>query len=116
MGDMLLAAGVVTALLRRATEGGSYRVHVSLTRAALWILSLGIFDRGYARAVAGTGERHAYLDPELFTASTALGHYQGVTEQVRMSLTPGPITRCSCRAARRDRSGYPGDRATAHWS
>ncbi|HWN31800.1 MAG TPA: CoA transferase [Pseudonocardia sp.] len=85
----LLAAGVVEALLRRAEHGGSYRVHVSLTRAALWILGLGVFDRQYASATAGSGERHAYHDPEVFTADTPLGHYQGVTEQIRMSATPG---------------------------
>jgi crotonobetainyl-CoA:carnitine CoA-transferase CaiB-like acyl-CoA transferase len=85
----LLTAGVVEALRRRATEGGSWRVHVSLTRAALWVLSLGVFDRGYAHEIAGTGGEHAYLDPETFTADTPLGRYQGVTEQVRMSSTPG---------------------------
>jgi hypothetical protein len=85
----LLAAGVVEALRRRAVHGGSYRVHVSLTRAALWILGLGVFDRGYAHATAGTGELHAYHDPEVFTADTPLGHYQGVAEQIRMSVTPG---------------------------
>lgn len=85
----LLTAGVVAALRRRQTEGGSWRVHVSLTRAALWVLSLGVFDRGYAHEVAGTGGAHAYLEPETFTADTPLGRYQGVTEQVRMSRTPG---------------------------
>ena len=85
----LLTAGIVEALSRRATEGGSYRVHVSLTRAALWILSLGVFDKAYATEVAGTGAEHAYLDPETFTADTPLGRYQGVTDQVRMSATPG---------------------------
>jgi len=85
----LLAAGVVEALLRRAEHGGSYRVHVSLTRAALWILGLGVFDRGYAHATAGGTGAHAYHDPEVFTADTPLGHYQGVTEQIRMSATPG---------------------------
>lgn len=85
----LLALGAAQALVRRATEGGSYRVHVSLTRAALWILGMGVFDRDYAHEVAGTGEEHAYLDPETFTADTPLGHYQGVTDQVRMTETPG---------------------------
>jgi CoA-transferase family III len=85
----LTAAGIVAALRRRAVEGGSWAVHVSLVRAALWILQLGVFDLGYAREVAGTGERHAYLDPETFTARTPLGDYQGVTDQVRMSVTPG---------------------------
>ena len=85
----LMAAGAIEALCRRAVLGGSYRVHVSLTRTALWILGLGIFDRDYAHATAGRGPEHAYHDPELFTAETPLGHYQGVTEQVRMSATPG---------------------------
>jgi crotonobetainyl-CoA:carnitine CoA-transferase CaiB-like acyl-CoA transferase len=88
----LLAAGIVEALARRAVAGGSYRVHVSLTRAALWILSLGIFERAFAHATAGGAggnEDHRYLDPELFTAQTPLGSYQGVTDQVRMSATPG---------------------------
>ncbi|GAB2674816.1 CoA transferase [Saccharopolyspora gloriosae] len=85
----LLTTGVAEALARRATEGGSYRVHVSLTRAALWILSMGVFDKQYAQATAGSDARHAYLDPEIFTADTPLGHYQGVTDQVRMSATPG---------------------------
>jgi crotonobetainyl-CoA:carnitine CoA-transferase CaiB-like acyl-CoA transferase len=85
----LMAAGIVEALARRAVDGGSYRVHVSLTRAALWILSMGIFDRSYAREVAGVGALHAYLDPEVFVADTGLGRYQGVTDQVFMSQTPG---------------------------
>ena len=85
----LMAAGTAEALARRAVEGGSYRVHVSLTRAAMWILSMGVFDKGYAASVAGSTEEHRYLDPETFTVDTPLGEYQGVTEQVRMSLTPG---------------------------
>ncbi|TWS24984.1 carnitine dehydratase [Tsukamurella sputi] len=85
----LMAAGVTEALARRAVDGGSYRVHVSLARVALWILSLGVFDREYAHAIAGTPGEHEYLAPETFTADTPLGHYQGVTDQVRMSVTPG---------------------------
>lgn len=85
----LATAGIVQALLRRADEGGSYRVHVSLTRVALWILSLGTFDQGYARATAGSGGEHGYLAPDTFTAETPCGSYQGVTDQVEMSATPG---------------------------
>ena len=85
----LMTAGIVEALRRRAVDGGSYRVHVSLTRAALWILAMGVFDKDYATETAGRGDEHAYLDPETFTADTPLGHYQGVTDQVRMSETPG---------------------------
>jgi len=41
--------GVLEALRRRAIEGGSYRVVVSLTRTVLWLLSMGIFDKAYAQ-------------------------------------------------------------------
>jgi hypothetical protein len=37
----LAAAGVVSALLRRAQDGGSYRVNVSLTGASMWLQQLG---------------------------------------------------------------------------
>ncbi|MCD2185969.1 CoA transferase [Actinomycetospora soli] len=85
----LAQAGVAAALRRRADEGGSWHVHVSLTRVALWILSLGILDREWAHSVAGSPGEHEYLDPETFTATTPLGEYQGVTDQVAMSVTPG---------------------------
>ncbi len=85
----LAQAGVVAALRRRAEEGGSYHVHVSLTRAALWLLSLGIFDKEWAERTAGSTDEHRYLDPETFRAVTPMGDYQGVTDQVSMSATPG---------------------------
>ncbi len=81
--------GVLSALRRRAIEGGSYKVTVCLTRSVLWLLSLGIFDKTYARATAGSSDEHAYVAPDLFTAETPLGTYQGVTDQVVLSRTPG---------------------------
>src|SRR5690606_36735113 len=38
------ATGAMLALLRRASEGGSYHVMVSLTRTAMWVQSLGLED------------------------------------------------------------------------
>jgi len=38
------AAGIAAALHRRATEGGSYRVKVSLTRMCMWAYELGLLD------------------------------------------------------------------------
>ncbi|HTW89360.1 MAG TPA: CoA transferase [Candidatus Binataceae bacterium] len=38
------AAGVAAALYRRATEGGSYQVRVSLTRMCMWAQELGLLD------------------------------------------------------------------------
>jgi crotonobetainyl-CoA:carnitine CoA-transferase CaiB-like acyl-CoA transferase len=81
--------GILAALRRRAIEGGSYRVTVSLTRTVLWLLSLGIFDKGYAQATAGSSDEYAYIAPDLFTAETPLGIYQGMTDQIVMSRTPG---------------------------
>ena len=81
--------GVLAALRRRATEGGSYRVVVSLTRTILWTLALGIFDKAYAKAAAGSTAEHSRVPPDLFTAETPLGSYQGMTDQVLMSRTPG---------------------------
>src|SRR3954447_11060601 len=81
--------GILAALRRRAIEGGSYRVVVSLTRTVLWLLSLGIFDRAYAQATAGSTDEHKYAEPDLFTAETPCGTYQGMTDQVVLSRTPG---------------------------
>jgi len=43
-------------LRRRAVEGGSYRVVVSLVGVTLWLFSLGLFDKKYAKATAGTAK------------------------------------------------------------
>jgi crotonobetainyl-CoA:carnitine CoA-transferase CaiB-like acyl-CoA transferase len=37
--------GAIAALRRRAMEGGSYRVRVSLARVSLWLLQMGIFNK-----------------------------------------------------------------------
>lgn len=81
--------GILAALRRRAMEGGSYRVVVSLTRTTLWLLSLGIFDKEYAKAAVGISHEHTYPDPDLFSAETPCGTYQGMTDQVILSRTPG---------------------------
>ena len=62
---------------------------MSLTRTVLWLLSLRVFDKAYAQATAGSTEEHRYVVPDLFTAETPLGTYQGLTDQVVMSRTPG---------------------------
>jgi crotonobetainyl-CoA:carnitine CoA-transferase CaiB-like acyl-CoA transferase len=104
LGAWLLTTGIVAALMRRAREGGSYRVHVSLTRLSIWLYTLGLFDKEYAQSTANASDAHRYLDPDVFQADTSLGAYQGVTDQVRMSLTPGHydpvlVARGSCAPA-----------------
>ena len=44
----LLALGMLAALRRRATEGGSWHVRVSLARTGLWLRSLGRVAQGLA--------------------------------------------------------------------
>jgi hypothetical protein len=81
-------------------------VEVSLTRASIWLYSLGLFDPAYARATAGSsddGGAHEHHAPETFEADTPLGHYRGLTDQVSMSRTPGRyetvlVPRGSCAA------------------
>ncbi|HEY4147598.1 MAG TPA: CoA transferase [Chitinophagaceae bacterium] len=85
----LMTTAAITCLIRRSQEGGSYKVHLSLTRVMLWMYTLGIFDKKYAAKLAGSSDEHIFADPELFTAETPLGTYQGVTDQVYMSKTPG---------------------------
>ncbi|WFU45497.1 CoA transferase (plasmid) [Bradyrhizobium sp. CB82] len=79
--------GILSALRRRAVEGGSYQVTVSLTRTLLWLYSLGLFDKDYARVTAGSSDEHADVAPDLFTEETPLGTYQGITETM-LSRTP----------------------------
>jgi crotonobetainyl-CoA:carnitine CoA-transferase CaiB-like acyl-CoA transferase len=85
----MASIGAIAALKRRAIDGGSYRVRISLARLSLWLLQMGVFDNSYTSATAGTAGGHEYLAPDVFEAETPCGHYQGVTDQVSMSVTPG---------------------------
>jgi crotonobetainyl-CoA:carnitine CoA-transferase CaiB-like acyl-CoA transferase len=85
----LAAIGALQALKRRAVEGGSYKVTVSICRTTLWLISMGIFDKAFARRVAGSTDEHFYVEPEQFTVETPMGTYTGVSEMVEMSRTPG---------------------------
>ena len=40
-------------------------------------------------SAAGSTDQHTDIAPDLFTAETPLGTYQGMTDQVVMSCTPG---------------------------
>ena len=54
----LMALGTMAALARRAAEGGSWLVRVSLARTGRWITDRGELDAGALRDVAGrTGAR-----------------------------------------------------------
>jgi hypothetical protein len=59
-------------------------------------ISLGIFDKKYARLAAGSSVEHASVAPDLFAAETPLGTYQGMTDQLVFRQGAG-------RHSRRDR-------------
>lgn len=63
------AAGMMAALLRRAIEGGSYQVKLSLTRSAMWVQDLGLLD---TTAQAGLPETDSY-PARTVSVSTAYG-------------------------------------------
>lgn len=80
------ACGIIAALRRRAKEGGSYHVRVSLTRAAMWYASLGRFpDVNFDL----TGPDNRLVPPEILVAQTPYGEVRRLGPQVKFSKTPG---------------------------
>ena len=78
------AAGIQAAMIRRATEGGSYHVRVNLARCAMWFNSLGIFDKN---APAPTGKQNQLLAPDTITAQTPYGELFRLAPPVQFSET-----------------------------
>jgi crotonobetainyl-CoA:carnitine CoA-transferase CaiB-like acyl-CoA transferase len=98
------AVGAAAALVKRATEGGSWHVTVSLTRSAMWCRSLGLVDP----ALAGCDADHSLRDPDPYDATSPLGDVHMLAPPARFSLTapawPAPllVPRGSSRAEWRD--------------
>src|SRR5690606_37861061 len=79
------AAGAMLALIRRAREGGSYHVKVSLTRTSMWVHSLGLLAREPARA----GQHFAQtLTPLLERRTSAFGVLEQFPPVAQFSETP----------------------------
>lgn len=98
----LASAGVLTALIRRAREGGSYHVKVSLTRTSMWIQELGRLpkDRWPTKQIPMPA-----LPSDLLSMESVFG-----------TLTiPAPITQYSETAAYWDRPPQPFGAAKPHW-
>jgi crotonobetainyl-CoA:carnitine CoA-transferase CaiB-like acyl-CoA transferase len=79
------AAGIMAALRRRAQEGGSYHVRVSLARAAMWYQSLGTFP---ATDFDPAQPDHRMIGPDSITRKTAYGEVHRLAPQVKLSETP----------------------------
>jgi len=99
------AAGATAALIRRAKEGGSYHITVSLARNAMWYQSLGLIppeDRSFAENpfrhlgslsadklhALQTGLKQRLLDPDLIIRETPLGRLRRLAPAVTYSRTP----------------------------
>ena len=78
------ALGVMRALARRATEGGSWHVRVSLARTAMWIMSL---PRTAPEAKPG-GFDVASIAPWIIEMDSAWGPLTRLGPIARMSETP----------------------------
>jgi crotonobetainyl-CoA:carnitine CoA-transferase CaiB-like acyl-CoA transferase len=80
------AAGVLAALRRRAREGGSYHVRISLTRAAMWYLTLGVFP---TREVDVSKPEHRMVPPQTVKGQTCYGETLRLAPLAKLSKTPG---------------------------
>jgi crotonobetainyl-CoA:carnitine CoA-transferase CaiB-like acyl-CoA transferase len=86
------AAGAVVALMRRAREGGSWHVRVSLTRSSMWLKTFGLL------AEAGQYTHRPYTDPappRLITQQTPFGMLTALAPGVEYSATPAYWSRPS---------------------
>ena len=83
----LMAFGAMAALARRATEGGSWLVRVSLARAGKWIVDRGILDRAALAGVPAelSDDELARLLAETDSPAGCIRHMRPV---VAMSETP----------------------------
>ena len=88
MTGYLGALGVKAAMLRRAKEGGSYRVDVSLTQCCSFIMSLGLNDKETIENLESLGEEHQIKKPNLITGMTAFGELTKAGSQVEGMKTP----------------------------
>jgi crotonobetainyl-CoA:carnitine CoA-transferase CaiB-like acyl-CoA transferase len=78
------AIGATAAILKQASEGGSWSVNVSLTRTAMWYLSLGLVNP----SIAGSTEEHSLREPQPYDAASPLGDVHVLAPPVEFSLTP----------------------------
>ena len=82
----LMAAGALVALLRRAREGGSWRIRVSLARTGQWIVERGLID---AAAINGLPKELPEAEIQRITMETSspLGLIRHLRPVAQMSET-----------------------------
>ncbi|MBL6457942.1 CoA transferase [Belnapia sp. T6] len=80
----LLAFGTLAALLRRAEEGGSWLVRVSLAGTGAWLRRLGRLEGGFAAAMPRMEE----LGPLLEESESGFGRLTALRHAGQLDLTP----------------------------
>lgn len=80
----LMALGIMTALLNKAREGGSWHVRVSLAQTGHWLKSLGRVENGFA-CPEPTGDE---LKPLTYEIDTPAGRLTYVRHSAQLSETP----------------------------
>ncbi|MGO4339984.1 CoA transferase [Labrys sp. KB_33_2] len=88
MTGYLAAIGIQAALLRRAREGGSYRVSVNLSQTIMLEQAIGLVDTDTLMNYDALGDDHKPQAPNLQTGQTAFGEFTRLGSQVEMSKTP----------------------------
>ncbi|WP_211466551.1 CoA transferase [Collimonas silvisoli] len=87
----LMAAGAMTALARRITEGGSWHVRVSLAQTGHWLRQLGRVENGLATADVDFEQIQDLLEH----SASGFGRLTAVRHAGQLSLTPAHWSRPS---------------------
>ncbi|ONG47296.1 carnitine dehydratase [Pseudoroseomonas deserti] len=83
-GGSLLAFGILVAALRRMTEGGSWRVRVSLARTGLWLRSLPRLPDGFDRPDPGYDD----VQDRMEDVDSPYGRLRLTRHAARLAATP----------------------------
>jgi hypothetical protein len=93
-----MAFGVMMALMRKASEGGSWHVRVSLAQTGRWLAGLGRVEQGFDAPDPGQEDIADLLDE----MDTPLGRLTHVRHAAVLSQTPAhwqrPPTRLGAHA------------------
>jgi len=87
----LMAFGAMTALMRRAREGGSWHVRVSLAQTGRWIRGLGRVEGGLDCPDPGFEDVRDRLEDSV----SGFGHLTAVRHAAELSVTPAHWSRPS---------------------
>lgn len=86
------AAGIAAALLRRATEGGSYQVRVSLTRMCMWAQELGLLDHSALNGTLPFADIAKQTDVPVTTIASPFGEITYLPTLIEMpDIKPGYV-------------------------